>query len=966
VATPVRPPWPPKKDERGSGLSRFLRTSKDTPSSTRDTSAESKSPDPEPSQAPDQVEASPVELAETVAQAEPVADRSDEHRDQAPTAVAEPPRQAPQRAEEVAEADEPAAEETAAEASSHADAEPEASEPPVAETPAAAEKASPAFARDNYVSPLASKMKGRMVDVGRRRGGDKPSEGGREEPRRPQGQGPDRGKTNVRMPSVRVAPMPEAPKPKTPKAKADEPPAQKPEISLTIEQFSGKGGSAPLRDQVLKRAEEKHKADQEQKDKPATKGRDGASARPSRTRGPGEPAAATTPAAPGRGRPGVRGAKDEDDTLVKDGRIGRQKKRKKGAASRRRKDDEDGPVTGVSPIGGYTRNRTLQRRRSRASTAAPRKSDVVVDLPITVRALSEAVSLPAAKVLKKLLELNIMATVNTVIEEEDTVRLIASELGVDLVLRPPVDLEETLINDFDDVEDADEDLRPRPPVVTFLGHVDHGKTSLLDKIIGLKVASGESGGITQHIRAYNVPYGDASVTFVDTPGHEAFTEMRARGANATDIAVLVIAADDGFMPQTEEALSHARAAEVPIVVALNKIDLPGANPERVFQQMAERQLLPTEWGGDVEVVQTSAMTGEGLDELMETLLTIAELHALRANPDRPASGVCLEAEMQGDRGALAKILVQNGTLKAGDVILCGTSFGRVKTMYDTLKPRTVHKTAGPGVPVTLSGLDEAPAAGEPFYVLEDIAQAREIVEKRRAIAQLSSGMPINRPITLEDFSDRLAMDSVRTLNLIVRADTRGSLEAIKKELAKLEHPEVAIRILQEMVGGITEADVTLADVTDAVILGFNVVPDERAKAAARGKGVQIREYGIIYKLTDDVRKALEQRLKPGQQVVELGVAIVLQLFVISRVGTIAGCRVASGTIERNCRVKIVRDNRVIGDYQLESLRREKDDAKEVRAGYECGIKIHNFNDLKEGDTLHAYKIEQVARTLDDV
>ncbi len=935
VGAPVRPPWPPTgRVERGAGLSRFLRNVKGGGKSDDENEAQDNQHEV--------VDEAPV--AEAPAAAAETGSPSEMEAPSQPETV-EPV------AQEAVEPAETVADQQVATTSKAAEVETPA-EPEVPSAPAAEDKTAPAFTRDDYVSPLASKMK-RMVDVTRRRSGKDDKAEGESEARRAAS---ERQKTNVRL-----APMPEAPKAKAPKPKADDPPAQKPEISLSIEQFSGKGGSAPLREQVLKRAEEKHRQEQDQKDKPRV-GRDAARSGRQRTFVDSAPAAT-----PGRGRPAAKGGKDEEDALVKDGRFARQKKRKKGAASRRRKDDEEGPVTGVSPVGGYTRNRTLQRRRSRTSTAAPRKSDVVVELPTTVRALSEAVSLPAARVLKKLLELNIMANVNTVLEEEDTVRLVISELGVDVVVKPPLDLEESLLNDFsDEPEDDDEGLEPRPPVVTFLGHVDHGKTSLLDKLIGLQVAGGESGGITQHIRAYNVPHKDQSVTFVDTPGHEAFTAMRARGANATDIAVLVVAADDGFMPQTDEALSHARAAEVPIVVALNKMDLPSANPDRVYQQMAERNLLPTEWGGDVEVVKTSAMTGDGLDDLMEMLLTIAELHDLKANPDRPASGVCLEAELQGDRGALAKLLVQNGTLEPGDIILCGTAFGRVKTMYDTLKPRKVHREVGPGIPVTLSGLDEAPAAGEPFYVLDDIAQAREIVERRREIVRLAAGVPINRPTSLEDFSDRLALGAVQTLNLIIRADTRGSLEAIKKELSKLEHPEVAIRILQETVGGITEADVTLADVTDAVILGFNIVPDERAKAGARNKGVQIREYSIIYELTDDVRKALEQRLKPGQQIVELGVAMVQQLFVISRVGTIAGCRVVSGTIERNCRVKIVRDNRVIGDYQLESLRREKDDAKEVRQGYECGIKIYHFNDLKEGDTLHAYRIEEVARTLDDV
>jgi translation initiation factor IF-2 len=499
-----------------------------------------------------------------------------------------------------------------------------------------------------------------------------------------------------------------------------------------------------------------------------------------------------------------------------------------------------------------------------------------------------------------------------------------------------------------------------------LGHVDHGKTSLLDKIIGTNVVSGEAGGITQHIRAYSIPTADGRrVAFVDTPGHEAFTEMRARGANVTDIAVLVVAADDGVMPQTEEAISHAKAAGVPIVVAMNKIDLPGAQPDRVLQQLATAGLLPSEWGGDIEVIRTSAVTGEGL----ETLLVTAELHEYKANPKRAASGMCLEAEQEPGRGVIAKLMVQNGTLREGDIVVCGSAHGRVKAMFDTLRPRQHVKEAGPSTPVNVTGLDVPPNAGDKFYVLDDIAQARELAERRAAQVRKSSLGAGTVKVTFEEFSRKLAEGKLHetadvvTLNLIVRADVRGSIEAILKELGKFDHPEVKIKVLQASVGGVTVADVTLADASDAVIVGFNVIPDEAARTLAEEKGVQIRRYDIIYKLTDDIKAILEGKLKPEERIVELGRALVKQAFNISRVGTVAGCQVIQGTIERGCRVRVNRENRTIGDYAIESLKREKDDVKEVSRGMECGIKLQNFNDIKEGDVLEAYRIEEVARTL---
>jgi translation initiation factor IF-2 len=547
--------------------------------------------------------------------------------------------------------------------------------------------------------------------------------------------------------------------------------------------------------------------------------------------------------------------------------------------------------------------------------------------------------------------------------DSDMTQLVAAELGINVEFKEAVSLEDQLLSEVEQLEDDPADLVDRPPVITFLGHVDHGKTSLLDRIIGIDVVSGESGGITQHIRAYSIEKDGKRISFVDTPGHEAFTEMRARGANVTDIAVLVVAADDGVMPQTEEAISHARAAEVPIVVALNKIDLPGINLDRVYTGLSTNELQPTEWGGDVEVVKTSATKGTGIDELLETLLTVAELHEYKANPNRAAMGTCLEAQQDAERGIVAKLLVQNGTLRVGDIIVCGQAHGRVKAMYDTLDLNRKVEEAGPSIPVNITGFDIAPSAGSRFYVLDDIAKAREVAAAR---AQQERSMELGavgfRHVTLENLFDRLdTSGEPQSLNIILRADVRGSIEAIQKELSKLEHPEVKVKLLQRSVGGISEADVTLAHASDAIIIGFNVVPDEKARVLAEKTGVQIRRYDVIYKITDDLKLALEGMLKPEEREVEQGRVLVQQVFRISRVGTVAGCRVLSGVVERNSRARVIRDSTIIGDYAIDTLRREKDDTKEVREGYECGIKLAGFNDVKEGDLFEVYKVEEIHR-----
>jgi translation initiation factor IF-2 len=751
-------------------------------------------------------------------------------------------------------------------------------------------------------------------------------------------------------PAIHLAPMPAS---KTiGKGKSKEPAPQKPDIKLPPDAIrAGKAGSRPLSEQ-MKKAEERKKRD----DLAGKKGRSG---------GPGPGPEVPLPLEPLGGkdrsrRSTVKPAAADDERggaglATLGGREQRQAKRKRSTTAKRRPGDEDETSSGSSA-------RRTHIRRTGANTAAPRKGKIVLEMPCSVRSFAEATGVSTANILGQLMKQNIVSNIAASLDA-DTAELLAVELGLDLEIRREVSLEQRVLETVEQT-DAPEALQPRPPIVTFLGHVDHGKTSLLDRIIGLDVAAHEKGGITQHIRAYKVNKDGRAVTFVDTPGHEAFTEMRARGANVTDIAVLVVAADDGVMPQTEEAISHARAAGVPIVVALNKIDLPGVNLDRLYGQLSENQLQPSEWGGETEVVKTSATKGTGMDELIETLLTVAELHEYKANPDRPAQGTCLEAEMHEDRGVIVKLLVQSGTLRPGDIVVCGGAYGRVKAMYDTLDPRRKYDEAGPSMPVNVTGLNVAPGAGDRFYVLSDISKARDLADQRLQTARQRDLSGASREhVTLENLFERLGeMKDLQTLNIILRADVRGSIEAIRKELEKLEHSEVKIRVLQATVGGITEADVHLADASDAVIIGFSVVPDEKARVLAESRGVQIRRYDIIYQVTDDLKAALEGMLRPEKQEKELGRALVQQLFKISRVGTVAGCRVLTGTITRDAHVRVIRENRIVGDYALDTLRREKDDAREVREGLECGIKLAGYNDIKEGDVLEAYKIEEIKRT----
>ncbi|MCE9631169.1 MAG: translation initiation factor IF-2 [Planctomycetia bacterium] len=794
--------------------------------------------------------------------------------------------------------------------------------------------------REDYIAPAGVSGKGRPPEMP---ASPKPA-GTEAKPRpmvRPGGDGPK----PVPRPAFKLAPVPAAGRaPITPRAASQEPVAQKPDVKLPLDAIrSAKaGGAKPLADHMRKH-EQQRAAD-------AQRARTGGLLRGAAG---GGPVAVPPPMQPGvrpRRTPSKAGGPADD---TPGGRAIRQLNRKR----------TDGRGMGDDDYASRRRRGSRPRKGSGVSTAAPRKTNAAIQVPCNVRAFSEAIGLSASDVLKKLLTFSTetMPSMATVLDR-DTVELLAAEFGVQLDIKTAEDLEKDLLAGFDAIDEDPSAKLPRAPVVTFLGHVDHGKTSLLDKILGIDVAARESGGITQHIRAYTVNRNDKSITFVDTPGHEAFTQMRARGANVTDCAVIVVAADDGVMPQTEEAISHAKAAGVPIVACINKIDLPGADVQRVYQQLAAAELLPTEWGGETEVVKTSALTGEGVDTLLDTLLTIAELHDLRANPDRTAAGVCLDASIHEGRGVVACLLVQKGTLNIGDPLVCGEASGNVKSMFDTLTRRKVTE-AGPARPVFVTGLDVPPGAGDRFQEVESIAMAREVAVKRNDIRRQSNlaGAPVH--VTLENLADRLGTEKAPTLNLILRADVRGSIEAILKELQKLDHPEVKVRVLQATVGGITEADVQLADASDAVIIGFNVVPDERARSLAEDKGVQVRRYEIIYQVTDDLKKALEGLLAPEKRETDLGRAVVQRTFSISRLGVIAGCRVIGGIIARNGRLRVIRDSRVIGDYGIETLRREKDDAREVRDGLECGIKLAGFNDVKEGDILECYRVEEFARTL---
>jgi translation initiation factor IF-2 len=600
-------------------------------------------------------------------------------------------------------------------------------------------------------------------------------------------------------------------------------------------------------------------------------------------------------------------------------------------------------------------------KRKKRTGAAELKTTAQMTFPVTVRALSEAIGRPARAILGLLLKQGRMVTINDALGEEEAME-VALELGVDLSFKKTRDIEAELLASLDH-EDPSEQMFGRPAIITILGHVDHGKTTMVDKIRNANVAAGEFGGITQHIAAYQVQHEGHWLTFVDTPGHAAFGEMRSRGANVTDIVVLVVAADDGVMPQTVECISHAKNAGVPIVVALNKIDLPGVDEQKILSQLAQHGILAAEWGGEYEVVRTSGATGVGIDKLLETLILTAELHELKANPQREALGVCLESFRDEGRGAIAWLIVQKGTLKVGDVVLCGSTYGRIRAMYNDRDEAIVE--AGPSVPVKVSGLTDVPGAGDHFFVMKDIEEARETADARSHEGRRESLAQRVTPRTLEDILNQPRDgEGVQDLPLILKADSPGSIEALRSEIGKFEHPEVRVQVIHYGIGGVNESDVYLASAAGAIVIAFHVVAEDRAQLLADREGVEIRRYNIIYEVTDHIRLALQGLLRPERVEVSTGRAIVLRTFNISRFGTIAGCRVLNGTISRDSRVHLIRDQKVLNDYRIGSLKREKDDAKEVRDGMECGIRLDGFNDVKEGDLLEAYRVDEIKRTLD--
>ncbi len=581
-------------------------------------------------------------------------------------------------------------------------------------------------------------------------------------------------------------------------------------------------------------------------------------------------------------------------------------------------------------------------------------TEITIPDPVTVKDLAAEMKKTTADVIKKLLGYGVMATINNEVDF-DTAFLIAGEFGITAVKKETVTEEDIL---FDETEDTENELQPRPPVVVVMGHVDHGKTSLLDAIRSTNVIEGEAGGITQHIGAYKVKINDREITFLDTPGHEAFTSMRARGAQITDIAILVVAANDGVMPQTIEAINHAKAAEIPIVVALNKIDVEGANPEKVKQELMKYELVPEEWGGDTIFVEISAKKRLNIDTLLEMVLLVADVKELKANPNKQSKGTVIEAKLDKTRGPVVSMLVQRGTLDVGDTIVVGSAIGRIRTMTDD-KGKKVKK-AGPSTPVEVTGLTEVPEAGDTFYEVKDEKTAKHLIERRKRQAREKSINQTAR-VSLNDLFSQIEKGNLKQLNIIVKADVQGSVEAVTQSLEKLTNEEVQVKVIHANVGGVTESDVTLAKVSNAIIIAFNVRPDPIAKDMAKKEEVEIKQYSIIYQAIEDVEAAMKGMLDPVFEEKVIGTAEVRQTFKVSGVGTIAGAYVTDGKIARNAGIRVIRDNVVIHDGKLISLKRFKDDVKEVAYGYECGLQIENYNDIIETDTLEVYVMEEVKK-----
>ena len=595
-----------------------------------------------------------------------------------------------------------------------------------------------------------------------------------------------------------------------------------------------------------------------------------------------------------------------------------------------------------------------QEKMRRLRLEVIKKTPLTVKIPdeITVGELASRMKKTAAEVIKTLLKNGVVASINQNIDF-DTAEFVATEMGCRVEREVTVTIEEQLI---DDHVDTAQELQARAPVVVVMGHVDHGKTSLLDAIRKTNVVSGEAGGITQHIGAYTVRVGENLITFLDTPGHAAFTSMRARGAMCTDIAILVVAADDGIMPQTVEAINHAKAAKIPIIVAINKMDKPGANPDRIKQQLTEYDLIPEEWGGETVVCPISAKQGTGIDELLEMVVLTAEVQELKANPNRPAKGTVIEARLDRSRGPIATLLVQNGTLKQGDVIIAGTAVGRVRVMTDD-KGRTV-KTAGPSIPVEITGLADVPAPGDEFNAVSDERMARELVEQRRQ-AEKDAAAKLNTKVTLDNLFAKMQEGEMKELNLIVKADVQGSAEALKASLLKLSNDEVRVKVIHAGVGAVNESDILLASTANAIVIGFNVRPDAAAQASAARARVDVRMYRVIYDAIDEIEAALKGMLAPKYKETVIGHAEVRQTYKVSAVGTVAGCYVKDGRVSRDAQVRILRDNVVLHQGTVGSLQRFKDSVKEVAAGYECGMSIEKFNDIKEGDVFECFVMEEI-------
>ena len=599
----------------------------------------------------------------------------------------------------------------------------------------------------------------------------------------------------------------------------------------------------------------------------------------------------------------------------------------------------------------------------RQENFAGRQQTQIVETPdkitfsgsLTVGDLAKKLSKEPSEIIKKLFMLGIMATINQDLDK-DTIELIANDYGIEV--EEEVIVSETEFETFIDEQDDEENLKERPAVVTIMGHVDHGKTTLLDSIRNSKVTAGEAGGITQHIGAYQVEVNDKKITFLDTPGHAAFTTMRARGAQVTDITILVVAADDGVMPQTVEAINHAKAAGVPIIVAVNKMDKPAANPDRVMQELTEYELVPEAWGGDTIFVPISAIQGEGIDNLLEMILLVSEVEEYKANPNRYATGTVIEAQLDKGKGTIATLLVQNGTLRVGDPIVVGTSFGRVRAMVSDIGRRV--KVAGPSTPVEITGLNEVPQAGDRFMAFADEKKARQIGESRAQEALVAQRGEKSK-LSLEDLFQQIQEGDVKEINLIVKADVQGSVEAMAASLRKIDVEGVKVKIIHTGVGAITESDIILASASNAIVIGFNVRPDVNAKRTAELENVDVRLHRIIYKVIEEIELAMQGMLDPEFEEKVIGQAEVRQTFKVTKVGTIAGCYVIDGKITRDSGVRIIRDGIVIFEGQLDTLKRFKDDVKEVAQNYECGITIERYNDLKEGDIIEAYIMEEVKR-----